>query len=91
MVPRQALIYLIEPHCPKASKKNWLSSLLAGLDRTSVDGEQEATLAMVLEAAHAQDTTRAQHPMGRLSAIPAELLNGQDRHKLLAAWLRREG
>ena len=26
--------------------------------------------------------------MGRLSAVPAELLDGQDRHKLLAAWLK---
>ena len=41
----------------------------------------------------------AQHPTGRLSAVPAELLSavpaelleGQDLHKLLAAWLRGEG
>jgi hypothetical protein len=44
-----------------------------------------------LDAAHAQDIARAQHPTGRLSAVPAELLEGQDRHKLLAAWLRGEG
>ena len=44
-----------------------------------------------LDAAHAQDITRAQHPTGRLSAVPAELLDGQDRHKLLAEWLRGEG
>ena len=44
-----------------------------------------------LDAAHAKDITRAQHPTGRLSAVPAELLDGQDRHKLLAAWLRGEG
>ena len=44
-----------------------------------------------LDAAHAQDIARAQHPTGRLSAVPAELLDGQDRHKLLAAWLRGEG
>ena len=25
------------------------------------------------------------------SAVPAELLDGQDRHKLLRAWLRGEG
>ena len=40
---------------------------------------------MALDAAHAQ------HPTGRLSAVPAELLEGQDRHELLAAWLRGEG
>jgi hypothetical protein len=43
---------------------------------------------MALDAAHSQDITRAQHPTGRLSAVPAELLDGQDRHKLLAAWIR---
>ncbi|MEY4807478.1 MAG: hypothetical protein RLZZ206_1867 [Cyanobacteriota bacterium] len=32
-----------------------------------------------LDAAHAQDIARAQHPTGRLSAVPAELLDGQDR------------
>ena len=42
-------------------------------------------------AAHAKDIARAQHPTGRLSAVPAELHDGQDRHKLLAAWLRGEG
>ena len=46
---------------------------------------------VVRDAAHAQDIARAQHPAGRLSAVPAELLDGQDRHKLLAAWLRGEG
>ena len=44
-----------------------------------------------LDAAHAQAIARAQHPQGRLSAVPAELLDGQDRHKLLAVWLRGEG
>jgi len=43
-----------------------------------------------LDAAHAEDTARAQYPTGRLSAVPAELLDGQDRHKLLQAWLTRE-
>jgi len=43
-----------------------------------------------LDAAHAQDITQTQHPTGRLSAVPAELLDGQDRHKLLVAWLRRD-
>ena len=48
-------------------------------------------MVQALDAAHAQDITRAQHPTGRLSAVPAELLDGQDRHKLLAVWLRGEG
>ena len=48
-------------------------------------------MVQALDAAHAQDITLAQHPTGRLSAVPAELLEGQDRHKLLAAWLRGEG
>ena len=41
-----------------------------------------------LDATHAQDIARAQHPSGRLSAVPAGLLGGQDHHKLLAAWLK---
>ena len=45
----------------------------------------------VLDAAHAQDITGARHPTGRLSAVPAELPDGQDLHKLLAAWVRGEG
>ena len=48
-------------------------------------------MVQALDAAHAQDIARAQHPTGRLSAVPAELLDGKDRHKLLAAWLRGEG
>ena len=48
-------------------------------------------IVQALDAAHAQDITRAQHPAGRLSAVPAELLDGVDRHKLLAAWLRGKG
>ena len=48
-------------------------------------------MVQALDAAHAQDIARAQHPTGRLSAVPAELLDGQDRHKLLMAWLRGEG
>ena len=44
-----------------------------------------------LNAAHGQVVARAHHPTGRVSAVPAELLDGQDRHKLLAAWLRGEG
>ena len=45
---------------------------------------------MVMDAAHTQDIARAQHPTGRLSALLAELLDGQNRHKLLRAWLRGE-
>jgi hypothetical protein len=47
-------------------------------------------MAQALDAAHAQDISRAQNPTGRLSAVPAELLDGQARHKLLRAWLRGE-
>ena len=48
-------------------------------------------MAEAMDAAHAQDIARARHPKGRLSAVPAELLDGQDRHKLLRAWLTGEG
>ena len=51
------------------------------------DGGFGIEMVQALDAAHAQDIARAQHPTGRLSAVPAELLDGQDRHKLLAAWL----
>ena len=37
-----------------------------------------ATAQQALDADHAQDIARAQHPTGRLSAVPAELLDGQD-------------
>ncbi len=47
-------------------------------------------MVQALDAAHAQDIARAQHHTGRLSAVPAEP-RGQDRHKLLAEWLRGEG
>ena len=46
---------------------------------------------MAFEAAQAREIARAEHPTGRLSAVPAELLDGRDRHKLLAAWLKGEG
>lgn len=46
-----------------------------------------AEMAQALDAAHAQDIAHALHPTGWLSAMPAELLHGQDRHKLLRAWL----
>jgi hypothetical protein len=48
-------------------------------------------MVQALDTAHAQDIARAQHPTGRLSAIPAERLKGQDRQKLLRAWLSGEG
>ena len=55
------------------------------------DGGFGIEMVQALDAAHAQDIARAQHPTGRLSAVPAELLEGQDRHELLRAWLRGEG
>ena len=48
-------------------------------------------MVQALDAPHAQDIARVQNPTGRLSAVPAELLDGQDRNKLLAAWLKGEG
>jgi len=49
-------------------------------------------MVQALDAAHAQDITRAQHPTGRLSAVPTELLDGRDRHKLLRrSWPKGEG
>ena len=48
-------------------------------------------MVQALDAAHSRDIARAQHPTGRLLAVPAELLDGQDRHKPLRAWLRGEG
>lgn len=57
----------------------------------SGDGGFGIELVQALDAAHAQDIARAQHPTGRLSAVPAGQLDGQDRHELLRAWLRGEG
>ena len=37
-----------------------------------------------IEMVQALDAAHAQHPTGRLSAVPAELLDGQSRHKVLA-------
>jgi hypothetical protein len=48
-------------------------------------------MVQALDAAHAQDISRSQHPTGRMSAVPAALLDGQDRHKLLRAWLKGWG
>lgn len=45
---------------------------------------------LTLDVALAQDINQAQHPTGRLSAVPAELLDDQERHKLLTAWLALE-
>ena len=42
-------------------------------------------MVQAMDAAHAQDIARAQHQTGRLTAVPAELLDGQDRHQLLMA------
>jgi hypothetical protein len=47
-------------------------------------------LVQALDAAHAQDIARAQHPTGRMSAVPAELLDGQDHHQMLMAWISAE-
>jgi hypothetical protein len=47
-------------------------------------------MVQALDAAHAEDISRAQHPTGRLSAVPAELLDGQDHHQLLMAWISAE-
>ncbi len=44
-------------------------------------------IVQAMDASQAQDIARAQRPSGRLSAVPAELLDGQDRHKLLRSWL----
>ena len=46
---------------------------------------------MAFDAGHAREIARAQHPTGRLSAVPAELVEGEDRHEMLRAWLRGEG
>jgi len=46
-------------------------------------------MVQALDAARAEDIARAQHPKGRLSAVPAELLDGQD-HQLLMAWISAE-
>ena len=43
-----------------------------------------------LDLAHAEDIARSQHPTGRLSAVPAELLEGQDHHQMLMAWISAE-
>jgi hypothetical protein len=48
-------------------------------------------MVQAMDAAHAQDIARAQHPTGRLSAVPAELLDGKEHHKLLRAWIRGKG
>jgi hypothetical protein len=42
-------------------------------------------MVQALDAGHAQEIVRAQHASGRLSTVLAELLDPQDRHKLLAA------
>ena len=47
-------------------------------------------MVQAMDDAHAEDIARAQHPTGRLSAVPAELLDGQDHHQLLMAWISGE-
>ena len=47
-------------------------------------------MVQALDVDHAQDIARAQHPTGRLSPMPEELLDGQDRHQLLRVWIRGE-
>lgn len=37
------------------------------------------------------DIARAQHPAGRLSAVLAELVEDQDKHKLLKVFIRQVG
>lgn len=44
-----------------------------------------------LDSPHALDIARAQHSTGGLSAVPAEMLDDQDRYELHAAWLKGEG
>ena len=53
--------------------------------------QRQRSVQHLTQAHHSTATgtiARAQHPSGSLSAVPAELLDGQDLHKLLAAWLR---
>ena len=38
-------------------------------------------MVQALDVPHAEDITRAQHPAGRLSAVPAELHDGQEHQK----------
>ena len=47
-------------------------------------------MVQALDSAHAEDIARAQHPTGRMLAVPAELLDGQDHHQLLMAWISAE-
>ncbi len=48
-------------------------------------------MVQALDAVHAQDIARAQHPTGRLLAVSAELLDGLDRHKILRCGLGGRG
>lgn len=40
-----------------------------------------------MDAAHAMDIAHAEHPGARLAVVPAETIEGLDRHRLLAGWL----
>lgn len=41
-----------------------------------------------IDAAHAVEIASATHNDSRLSAVPSEILEGCDRHKILWAWIR---
>ena len=47
-------------------------------------------MVQAMDDAHAEDIARALHPTGRLTAVPAELLDRQDHHQLLMAWISAE-
>jgi hypothetical protein len=48
-------------------------------------------MVQAMDQEHALDISRARHPAGRLSTVPAELLDGLDHHRLLMAWIEEEG
>ena len=48
-------------------------------------------MVQAMDQEHALDISRARHATGRLSTVPAELLDGLDRHRLLMAWIEEEG
>ena len=47
-------------------------------------------MVQAMDDANAEDIARAQHQTGRLTAVPAELLDWQDHHQMLMAWIRAE-
>jgi hypothetical protein len=54
------------------------------------EGGAGIQLVMAMDEGHAKDIMRATHPEGRMSVLAAALIEGQDRHALLARWLRRK-